>query len=103
MPAATGGTDRSAHLAAPGNENEGTRELDRVCFDTNDIAGSGTYDLSLPQSRRDLAAIGDKLCDGLRVIIYMVDELEMEALLHFDTELNHWTAAPIEGTVKHYY
>jgi hypothetical protein len=77
--------------------------LYRVCFDTNDIAEGGSYDLCLQRSREDLAAIGDKLCDGLRVVIYMVGELEMEAALYFDAELKHWTATPIEGTTKHYY
>jgi len=33
----------------------------------------------------------------------MVEELKMEAVLHFDAELNRWTATPIEGTTKHYY
>jgi hypothetical protein len=38
----------------------------------------------------------------MRVIIYMTGELEMEAVLSFDSKWNVWIAMPIAGTTKIY-
>ncbi len=74
--------------------------LHRVYFDTNDAAGMvDGYWLGLAQSRKDLEAIGDDLRDGLRVTIYMPNELEMDAILRFDATDAVWCAELIEGTV----
>jgi hypothetical protein len=56
--------------------------LRRIYFDTNEGDGTGDdirYDLGLRRSREDIAAISDQLQEGMRVIIYMTGELEMEA------------------------
>ena len=37
----------------------------------------------------------------MRVVIYMTGELEMEAILVFDSEWEAWTAKPISGTIKY--
>ncbi|TAJ35697.1 MAG: hypothetical protein EPO55_24855 [Reyranella sp.] len=50
----------------------------------------------------DIAPIADQLRDGMHVIIYMTDELEMEAILRFDAEWKAWTAMPVKGTIKYY-
>jgi len=73
----------------------------RIWFDTNEGDGFGRYDLGLPGSRRDIAPIADKLNEGMRVIIYMGNELEMEATLEFDPKYDRWMAQPIKGTIKH--
>ncbi len=77
--------------------------MHRVFFDTNEGSHHHGYDLHLPSSIEDLQKIGDELRDGLRVAIYMPEELEMEALLSFKEESDYWIAIPVEGTIKHYY
>jgi hypothetical protein len=75
--------------------------LYRIYFDTN--AGDGErYDLGLRGSLEDIAPIADQLQEGMRVIIYMTGELEMESTLEFDQKYGHWMARPIEGTTKIY-
>jgi hypothetical protein len=49
-----------------------------------------------------MAPIAGQLKDGLRVIIYMTDELEMDATLEFDQSQDAWMARPIAGTTKLY-
>jgi hypothetical protein len=83
-------------------------ELPRIYFDANE----GTFDLGywlvLKQSLADLHALGDELQEGLEVIIYMPDELEMGARLRFDrsqSTRNTWTdgiwvAVPVPDTIK---
>src|SRR5713101_1385458 len=79
--------------------------IHRISFDTNEIIfdspTEARYDLSFPTSVAELAQIGADLRDGLRVIIYMPDELEMEAALVFDRERDAWTARPIAGTTTY--
>jgi hypothetical protein len=36
----------------------------------------------------------------MRVVIYMVGEIEMEATLEWDAQWNGWTARWIEGTCR---
>lgn len=78
-------------------------QMHRVYFDTNEGAPDDNYDLGLRQSIADLASIPGGPSDGMRVIIYMTGELEMEAILKFNHEWNVWTAEPILETIKHYY
>jgi hypothetical protein len=78
--------------------------MHRVYFDTNEASfedGTCRYELRLSASVRDLASIADKH-DGMRVIVYMTGELEMEAALEFDAQEGCWMARPIEGTTKIY-
>jgi DNA-binding MarR family transcriptional regulator len=71
-------------------------------FDSNDAVDNDVYWLGFTRSREDLAAIGGELREGLRVVIYMTDELEMEALLAFDPDRRVWLARGERGTVRHY-
>lgn len=75
--------------------------LHRIYFDTNEQVGDDCYDLGIPGSRADIEPIADQLRDGMRVVIYMGNELELEAILRFDSEHNHWTATGIRGTLKY--
>lgn len=76
--------------------------MHRIFFDTN----SGTpdnerYGLWFDLSRQDLAYIPGGPREGLCVVIYMPDELEMEATLVFDSDWDSWTARPVPGTAKY--
>ena len=59
----------------------------------------GIYDLACSGSLKDIAP--DKLKDGMHVIIYITTEVEMEAVLEFDTKYDRWTARPIQGTINY--
>ncbi len=73
----------------------------RIYFDTNTGDGSGRYDLGIAGSCKDIAPIAHHLKDGLRVIIYMAKELEVEAILEWDESGDRWMARPLEGTWKY--
>jgi hypothetical protein len=73
--------------------------LHRVFFDTNAAGMIQGYWLGFDQSQKDLDALSDELREGLRVTIYMPNELEMEAILSFDSTDTVWCAEPIEGTI----
>lgn len=75
--------------------------MHRVYFDTNEGTGDrDRYGLWLDKSTKDLAKIPGGPQEGLRVVIYMVGELEMEAVLEWDKDWNGWTARGIPGTIK---
>ncbi len=76
--------------------------MHRVFFDTNEGNPDVGYWLNLPMSRLNLESIGPGIQEGLHVIIFMPGELEMEAVLKFDQEGDHWIAIPVPGTVIHY-
>jgi len=73
----------------------------RIYFDENERDASGRYYLGIPGSLKDIAPIADHLKDGLRVVIYMAHELEMEAVLEWDRRNNCWMARSIEGTLQY--
>jgi hypothetical protein len=80
--------------------------LYRIYFDTNEVLyhedGTCRYDLGIPGSSRDIRPIAGELQDGMRVVIYMTGELEMEAILQFDRKFSRWLARPVEGTTKYF-
>jgi hypothetical protein len=74
--------------------------LYRIYFDTNDGTMSDGYPLCCKGSLEDIQPIAHQLKEGMRVIIYMTGELEMEAILEFDRGNNFWIGHPIEETLK---
>ena len=74
-------------------EAEGRPALPRVMFDCNDGSHEGGWTLCFDQSIRDLEAVVD-LKDGTRVLLYMIDDLEVEAELKFDKKLGCWLGFP---------
>lgn len=72
----------------------------RIYFDTNEGV-KGDYGLWLSASKKDLDRIPNGPQDGMRVIIYMTGELEMEAILAFMPEHAAWMARPVPGTIKY--
>lgn len=75
--------------------------LHRIYFDASEIDELGRYDLGIEGSREDLKRLSGLLKDGLRVVIYQTNELQMEAFLEFDMEQQQWTARPIENTTTY--
>ena len=73
--------------------------MHRVFFDSNEGGYETGYLLWLPLSRSDLAEIGPDLKNGLRVIIYMPEELEFEAELVFDDQSDCWKAMPVKAVM----
>ncbi|MDJ0847169.1 MAG: hypothetical protein QNK04_02195 [Myxococcota bacterium] len=71
--------------------------MHRLSFDTNSSSERGGYFLHLSEVEQ----IGDELRNGLRVIIYMENELEQEAILHYDDELGQWVAMPDDSTIRY--
>lgn len=74
--------------------------MHRVFFDVNEGNQCG-YKLNLPHSIIDISSIDDGIKDGMRIIIYMPDELEMEAIAKYSENYNCWIAIPILSTLKH--
>jgi hypothetical protein len=56
----------------------------RIYFDGNDQNDRGNYGLWLNRSVEDLAKIPGGPKDGMTVTIYMIGEIEMEAVLQWD-------------------
>jgi hypothetical protein len=76
--------------------------MHRIYFDTNSGTETGGYGLWFDQSINDLSLIPGGPQDGMRVVIYMSGEGEMEAALRYDGGRKCWTAVPVEGTWRDY-
>ena len=74
--------------------------MHRIYFDGNEGPDSERYGLWLGKSVEDLDKIPGGSQEGMRVVIYMVGEIGMEATLEWNTHWNGWTGRPIEGTIK---
>lgn len=72
----------------------------RIYFDTNE-AVEGGYGLWLNASKEDMGRIPNGPQPGMRVIICMTGELEMEAVLAFMPEHAVWIAHPVPGTTRY--
>jgi hypothetical protein len=73
----------------------------RIYFDTNvgPAASDGSvYGLWLSNSLSDLAAIPGGPKEGMRVVVYMTGELELEAFLKRDPASGRWLASVIANT-----
>jgi hypothetical protein len=72
----------------------------RIYFDSNDADEIGRYLLYLNRSREELAKIPGGPGEGMRVIIYMIGKIEMDATLEWNEQWNSWVARPIEDTIR---
>ena len=70
----------------------------RIYADFNNTDEQGRVRLSTVGSKRDLDAHKDEVTDGLRVILYMTDEFEVEGALVFD---GIWRGIPVWSTIKY--
>jgi hypothetical protein len=75
--------------------------MDRIYFDENAGDERGRYDLCIPGSRRDLEQLAGKLGNGVHVMLYDGQEIEVEAVLEFDQASNRWMALPLWDTIRH--
>ena len=74
--------------------------MDRIHFDENAGDERGRYDLGIPGPRRDIERLAGKLSNGVHVLLYDGQELEVEAVLEFDRGSNRWMASPLWNTVR---
>ena len=72
----------------------------RIYFDANEGDARGRFDLGIPGSLLDIELIASQLTDGMRVILYDSEELEVEAVLEYDQKYQRWMADPIWSTLK---
>jgi hypothetical protein len=72
----------------------------RVYFDSNEGPDNERYGLWLNRSREELGRIPGGPQDGMVITIYMIGEIEMEAVLQWDQTCNAWTARPIEESTR---
>ena len=70
----------------------------RIYADFNNTGEDDRVRLNTVGSLRDLRALEGQLADGLRVILYMTDEFEVEGTLVFDTI---WNGIPDWSTIKY--
>ena len=70
----------------------------RVYADFNCQDEDGRVKLDVPGSRKDLDSHRDELRDGMKVILYVPDELDVEATLVFD---EIWLAIPDYATLRY--
>ena len=75
--------------------------LPRIYFDTNDGWEKDTYSLDLAGSLEDIRCLGDSLHIGMRVLLYMTDELEVEATLEYDNEHKIWLGRADWSTIRY--
>ena len=74
--------------------------MHKIYFDSNNGSFENGYDLNIEGSRLDIEKITEEIREGMRVIIYMDDDVEFEAILRFDKEINYWVAHPISEYLK---
>ena len=55
-----------------------------IYFDANEGDERGRFDLGVRGAPRDIEPISSELTDGMHVILYDSEELEIEAVLEFD-------------------
>ena len=72
----------------------------RIYFDSNEGNERGNCGLGLNRSVEDFAKIPGGPKDGMTVTIYMIGEIEMEAVLEWDGNWKAWTGRPISGSVR---
>jgi hypothetical protein len=70
----------------------------RIYFGGNEGDNDGRYDPGIPGSLSDIHPIADKLHDEIQVALHDNEELEVEAVLEFDTIHNTWMARPLWDT-----
>ena len=76
-------------------------DLPRIYFDTNELDDSGAYSLSVFGAQKDIKRLGDSLHPGMRVLLYMTDELEVEATLEYDGVYKRWLGRADWSTIRY--
>jgi hypothetical protein len=68
--------------------------LPRIYFSTNDPIGNNRFGLDFPTALRDIAAMNGQPHIGMRVLLYDVDEVEVEGNLDWDEAGRRWLGVP---------
>lgn len=74
--------------------------MHRIYFDDNAGDERGRYDLGIPGSRRDLEPLAAELSNGVHVMLYDGQEIEVEAVLEFDEAADRRMALPLWDTIR---
>ena len=74
--------------------------MNRIYFDENAGDQRGRYDLGIPGARHDLEQLTDELCNGVHVLLYDGQDMEVEAVIEFDQASNRWMALPLWNTMR---
>ena len=69
--------------------------MDRIFFDSNSGDEVSGYVLAFELSKQDIRKMRSRVRDGAIVLLYMPDELEVEARLKFDHDMKCWRGIPI--------
>jgi hypothetical protein len=77
--------------------------MHRIYFDANEGDERGRFDLGIPGALRDIEPVASELTEGMHVILYDNEELEIEAMLEFDPKYRCWMANPLWNTLKRSY
>jgi hypothetical protein len=73
----------------------------RVYADFNCQDEDGKVRLDVAGSLTDLKGVATTIANGTRVILYVPNELEVEANLNFDSNREIWLATPDYATTRH--
>jgi hypothetical protein len=78
-------------------------DLPRICFDTNEPDDScpDAYSLSIFGAQEDIQRFGDSIRPGMRVLLYMGDELEVEAILQYNSQHQYWIGHADMSTLRY--
>jgi hypothetical protein len=76
--------------------------LPRIYFDANetDDSGPNAYLLSIFGAQEDIQLLGDSIRPGMRVLLYMADELEVEATLQYNSQNQYWVGHADMSTLR---
>jgi hypothetical protein len=69
--------------------------MHRIYFDENERDQDGRYDLGFPGSLESIRPIANELHDGMHVILFGDEDLELEAVLEFDKKYQRWMARAV--------
>lgn len=73
--------------------------MHRIYFDANSGTVEYGFFLTFNKSKEELSAMGEVLAEGVHVIIYDLEEFEVEAVLYFDRDNDVWKAVPLPGVM----
>ena len=70
----------------------------RIYFDANEGDEAGRFDLGILGAVRDIDPVASELTEGMRVILYDNEELEVEAVPEFHLASGRWMGS---ATLSH--
>lgn len=74
--------------------------LYRIYFDENEGDEQDRFDLGIPGSLADLEPLTGTLTNGMRVLCYDNQSIEVEAILEWDAKYHQWWGRPLWETIR---